>query len=156
MYQREVEVPRLVARLPADGPLPDALARLRAWLEDRYQRALPAISANWYRDGHDSVAWHGDRGAADPSDTLVAVLTLGAERPFLLRPRGGGAPLRLLPGSGEVLVMGGSCQARYEHAVPKVPYSAGRISVQFREVEDPGEASDLRPPTSPPRAPARP
>ncbi len=90
----------------------------------------------FYRDGRDSVAWHGDtigRGATE--DTMVAILSLGEARPLLLRPRGGGngETLRYVLGHGDLLVMGGSCQRTWEHAVPKSARPTGpRISVQFR------------------------
>ena len=90
----------------------------------------------FYRDGRDSVAWHGDtigRGATE--DTMVAILSLGEARPLLLRPRGGGSgeTLRYVLGHGDLLVMGGSCQRTWEHAVPKSARPTGpRISVQFR------------------------
>ncbi len=87
-----------------------------------------------YRDGRDSVAWHGDRiGRGATEDTVVAILSLGAPRALLLRPRGGGPALRHDIGHGDLLVMGGSCQRTWEHAVPKTARAAGpRISVQFR------------------------
>ena len=87
-----------------------------------------------YRDGRDSVAWHGDTiGRGRTEDTMVAILSLGTPRPLLLRPRGGGTSLRFEVGHGDLLVMGGSCQRTWEHAVPKTSQPAGpRISVQFR------------------------
>ena len=88
-----------------------------------------------YRDGRDSVAWHGDTiGRGSKEDTIVAILSLGAPRVLALRPRGGGRPaLRHEVGHGDLLVMGGSCQRTWEHAVPKTARPAGpRISVQFR------------------------
>jgi len=87
-----------------------------------------------YRDGRDSVAWHGDRtGRSSKQDTIVAIISLGAPRSFLMRPRGGGQTLRHEVGHGDLLVMGGSCQRTWEHAVPKTAKPVGpRISVQFR------------------------
>ena len=87
-----------------------------------------------YRDGRDSVAWHGDTiGRGSREDTMVAILSLGAPRALALRPRGGGRSLRFEIGHGDLLVMGGSCQRTWEHAVPKTAHAAGpRISVQFR------------------------
>jgi alkylated DNA repair dioxygenase AlkB len=68
---------------------------------------------------------------------MVAIVSLGTARPLLLRPRarqrGGGDSLRFEVGHGDLLVMGGSCQRTWEHAVPKTTRSIGsRISVQFR------------------------
>jgi alkylated DNA repair dioxygenase AlkB len=92
------------------------------------------IGANLYRDGADSVAWHGDRVARELPEAVVALVSLGAVRPFRLRPTGGGPSIGLLPGPGDLLVMGGSCQRTWQHSVPKTRASAPRISVQFRHV----------------------
>jgi alkylated DNA repair dioxygenase AlkB len=87
-----------------------------------------------YRDGRDSVAWHGDtigRGASE--DTVVALLSFGSPRTLALRPRGGGPGLAFRIGHGDLLVMGGSCQRTWEHAVPKTARAVGpRVSVQLR------------------------
>src|SRR5437588_602728 len=87
-----------------------------------------------YRDGSDSVAWHGDRIARESArDTMVAIVSLGATRPFGLRPKSGGRGLRLQVGHGDLLVMGGSCQRTWLHSIPKVATCLGsRISIQFR------------------------
>jgi alkylated DNA repair dioxygenase AlkB len=140
MYDRVLDVPRLVSfhdLLSETVPHP-ALARLRVRLNDIYARELgePFTSAGLclYRDGNDSVAWHGDTiGRSSTRDTMVAILSLGATRMFALRPRSGGRSLRLPQGHGDLLVMGGSCQRTWEHAVPKTAKPTGpRISIQFR------------------------
>ena len=139
MYDQVVDVPRLVCFYPAGAPLPDpVLDQAREALNAHYAAELgePFLTAGLclYRDGRDSVAWHGDttvRGRAE--DTLVAIVSLGAPRALLLRPRGGGPALRHSLGHGDLLVMGGSCQRTWEHAVPKAAGATGpRISVQFR------------------------
>ncbi len=141
MYDREVDVPRLVRFFGADEALPEPiLARARAELSRHYAQELgePFVTAGMclYRNGRDSVAWHGDRiGRSRTRDTMVAIVSLGTPRPLLLRPRGGGPSLRFVIGHGDLLVMGGSCQRTWDHAVPKVAGSIGpRISVQFRPV----------------------
>jgi len=142
MYDRVVEVPRLLARLPQDGPGHPVLGEMRAALTRRYAQALDSVSLALYRDGRDSVAWHGDRLGVGVEDGVVAVLALGAPRRFLLRPRSGGRSLAFELGFGDLLVMGGTCQQTFEHAVPKVAQSGPRISVQFRPV--PPEAPEER------------
>ncbi|WP_330256545.1 alpha-ketoglutarate-dependent dioxygenase AlkB [Nocardia sp. NBC_00565] len=139
MYDRVVDVPRLLCFYEEGAALPDpALNEAREALSAHYREELgePLRTAGlcYYRDGRDSVAWHGDtfgRGATD--DTMVAIVSIGAPRALLLRPRGGGASIRYQVGHGDLLVMGGSCQRTWEHAVPKTRRPAGpRISIQFR------------------------
>ncbi|MBJ7465030.1 MAG: alpha-ketoglutarate-dependent dioxygenase AlkB [Mycolicibacterium sp.] len=140
MYERVLDVPRLVSFHDlTDGPAPHpAIARLRRRLNDIYAGELgePFTSAGLclYRDGTDSVAWHGDTvGRSSTEDTMVAIVSLGARRTFAMRPRTGGRSLRLPQGHGDLLVMGGSCQRTWEHAVPKTARPTGpRISIQFR------------------------
>jgi alkylated DNA repair dioxygenase AlkB len=139
MYDRTVEVPRLTCFYSEEDALPDAvLGVAKRALDDHYRRelgeAFSTVGLCLYRDGHDSVAWHGDtigRGATE--DTMVAIASLGAPRRLLLRPRGGGKSRRYDLGRGDLLVMGGSCQRTWEHSVPKTAVAVGpRISVQFR------------------------
>jgi alkylated DNA repair dioxygenase AlkB len=140
MYDNVVAVPRLLAHYGDGAPLPDpVLEQARAELNAHYGAELgePFTSAGLchYRDGRDSVAWHGDRiGRGKSHDTMVAIVSLGEPRPLLLRPRGGGgATVRQPLGHGDLIVMGGSCQRTWDHAIPKTRADVGgRISVQFR------------------------
>lgn len=134
MYEEVVDCPRLTAAWTV-ADLPEDLAVLRAMaaaISQRYRVALTQVSANLYRDGSDSVAWHGDRGARDVERATIAVLSLGASRPFRLRERDGAGRLSLRPASGDLLVMGGTCQRTWQHTVPKVADAGPRISVMFR------------------------
>ncbi|MFI0736079.1 alpha-ketoglutarate-dependent dioxygenase AlkB family protein [Streptomyces sp. NPDC021225] len=139
MYDQVVDVPRLLAFYGADDPLPHpALGEARAALSAHYAAELgePFTTAGlcYYRDGRDSVAWHGDRiGRGARVDTMVAILSVGAPRDLVLRPRRGGATVRRPLGHGDLIVMGGSCQRTWEHAIPKSTRATGpRISIQFR------------------------
>ncbi|MFE3494828.1 alpha-ketoglutarate-dependent dioxygenase AlkB [Streptomyces sp. NPDC059175] len=139
MYEREVDVPRLLAHYREGDALPHpVLAEARHALSVHYAAELGErfVTAGlcYYRDGHDSVAWHGDTiGRGSREDTMVAILSVGAPRDLVLRPRGGGARVRRPLGHGDLVVMGGSCQRTWEHAVPKTARAVGpRISVQFR------------------------
>ncbi|NEW71294.1 alpha-ketoglutarate-dependent dioxygenase AlkB [Streptomyces rhizosphaericus] len=139
MYEQVVDVPRLLAYYNAEDPLPHpVLAEAREALSAYYATELgePFTTAGlcYYRDGRDSVAWHGDRiGRGRTEDTMVAILSVGTPRDLLLRPRGGGKAVRRPLGHGDLLVMGGSCQRTWEHAIPKSSRATGpRISVQFR------------------------
>ncbi|MBA3906937.1 MAG: alpha-ketoglutarate-dependent dioxygenase AlkB [Pseudonocardiales bacterium] len=140
MYDRVVDVPRLLKFYGEDEALPDpALVEAKAALDGYYAAELgePFSTAGLclYRDGRDSVAWHGDTfGRGSTHDTMVAIVSVGSPRALLLRPRGGGAPaVRHELGHGDLIVMGGSCQRTWEHAVPKTARAVGpRISIQFR------------------------
>jgi alkylated DNA repair dioxygenase AlkB len=139
MYDRVVDVPRLASFYDEGVALPDpALTEARDALSAHYLPELgePFTTAGlcFYRDGSDSVAWHGDTiGRSRTEDTMVAIVSLGAARALALRPRGGGPTIRYSLGHGDLLVMGGSCQRTWEHAVPKTTRPTGpRISVQFR------------------------
>jgi alkylated DNA repair dioxygenase AlkB len=154
MYDGVVDVPRLLRWYGADEPLPHrVLTEARDRLSEHYAAELgePFVTAGMclYRDGRDSVAWHGDtvkrpqhrsaaplrplEGRSAHVDTMVAIVSFGAPRPLLLRPRGGGSSRRFPLGHGDLVVMGGSCQRTWEHAIPKTARSVGpRVSVQFR------------------------
>jgi alkylated DNA repair dioxygenase AlkB len=138
MYDRVVDVPRLVHTYAADDALPHrVLGSARQALTNHYLPELgePFATAGccFYRDGRDSVAWHGDRiGRGATDDTMVAILSFGDPRRLLLRPEGGGASIAFTMGHGDLLVMGGSCQRTWQHSVPKARSAGPRISVQFR------------------------
>ena len=131
MYDRIVAVPRLHTGVWST-PLPSLVTMADA-LSAHYGRDLRTISANLYRDGQDSVAWHGDRVGRVRADTVVAILTLGSPRRLLLRPNGGGRSLAVEPGPGDLFVMGGTCQRTWQHSVPKRARAGPRICVMFRE-----------------------
>jgi alkylated DNA repair dioxygenase AlkB len=137
MYDRIVDEPRLTAwygKTLDDEKVPALLGRMAAALSARYHRAFDGIGAALYRSGRDSVAWHSDR--VDPTlvEPLVAIVSLGSARTLRMRPKRKGAgatrPFLLLP--GDLFVMGGTVQATWEHAVPKVASAGARVSVQFR------------------------
>ena len=172
MYDRVVDVPRLLKFYEAGEPLPhpllaEARDRLSAHYADELGEPFATAGLCYYRDGRDSVAWHGDTiGRSRREDTMVAIVSFGEARRLLLRPRpagasrrvdvpdgdqprgghggdrggdrgggpdGGGSTLTFSLGHGDLLVMGGSCQRTWEHAVPKTARPVGpRVSVQFR------------------------
>jgi alkylated DNA repair dioxygenase AlkB len=139
MYERIVDVPRLLKFYGEGEALPHpVLAEAREVLSDHYERELGERFVTsglcLYRDGRDSVAWHGDRiGRARNLDTMVAILSVGSARALMLRPRGGGQSMKFSLGHGDLVVMGGSCQRTWDHCVPKTTKAVGpRISIQFR------------------------
>jgi alkylated DNA repair dioxygenase AlkB len=136
MYGRFVDEPRLhtfsreaVVGCEVARPVIDRLANL---LSRHYGVALPSVGLNYYRDGNDSVAWHGDTVARDLTQSTVAIVSVGGHRPFRLRPREGGETREFFVGGGDLLVMGGTCQRTWYHAVPKVAAAPPRISITFR------------------------
>ena len=132
MYDRTVDVPRLCASLPDDGPGHPAVETMRRALSARYAVDLPHVSLGYYRDGRDSVAWHGDHVAREMDEALVATVSLGEPRRLLLRPTGGGVSVGFSLGWGDLFVMGGSAQRTWQHAVPKVAHADPRLAVMFR------------------------
>lgn len=151
MYGEVVAQPRLRAHW-GTRDLPTSLGVLHEAVEllsRRYGASLERVTANLYRDGGDAVAWHGDTDLRDRDRAVVAVLTLGTARAFHLRPRGGGAAVRLRPRPGDLVVMGGTCQRTWQHAVPRTRRRVGpRICVMFRHDPDvaPGAAAATAPP----------
>ncbi|GIF78322.1 alpha-ketoglutarate-dependent dioxygenase AlkB [Asanoa siamensis] len=142
MYEREVDVPRLLRWYDGDEELPHPLLtaareQLSAYYAAELGERFVTTGMCLYRDGRDSVAWHGDTtGRSSSQDTLVAIVSFGSPRPLMLRPRGGGGDSLKFPlGHGDLVVMGGSCQRTWEHAIPKTAKKVGpRVSVQFRPV----------------------
>jgi len=138
MYDRLVDVPRLTYTYMIGEDLPhprllDARDALSAHYEPELGEPFRTAGCCYYRDGRDSVAWHGDtigRGSTD--DTMVAIVSVGDPRRLALRPRGGGDSVSVEMGHGDLVVMGGSCQRTWEHAVPKVAHAGPRVSVQYR------------------------
>lgn len=142
MYDGVVDEPRLTSwwgAREADLELPEVVHECRAVLSERYRVGFDSVGCNLYRDGRDSVAWHGDNVRKKQAEPIVAILSLGEPRKLLLRPRGGGSSLRYELGSGDLFVMGGTCQHTWEHCVPKVRAAGPRMSVTFRHSQ-PGPA----------------
>lgn len=145
MYDRRLPEPRRTAWASLEEATAWApeLAQLADALRRHYGERFDSVGANLYRDGNDSVAWHSDRHARRPGDqdAVVAIVSLGATRRLLLRPRGGGRSERFEPSAGDLLVMGGACQRTWQHAVPKCAAAGPRISITFRHpVREPATA----------------
>jgi alkylated DNA repair dioxygenase AlkB len=134
MYERVVSVPRLYATLPHDGHIPMLLEDARRALEARYAEDFERLSLGYYRSGADSVAWHGDYVARRLPSATVATISVGAPRAFHLRHKASRARVTLALGWGDLLVMGGSCQRTWEHAIPKATQAAPRVAIMFRPV----------------------
>jgi alkylated DNA repair dioxygenase AlkB len=135
MYDRAVDTPRLLASLPPEAR-PPLIERMRVVLSARYGEAFVRVTAALYRDGADSVAMHGDTTARDMAEAVVATVSLGAPRRFLIKPAAGGRSRTLMLGGGDLLVMGGTAQRTFRHGVPKVAVAGPRIAVMFRPIWD--------------------
>jgi alkylated DNA repair dioxygenase AlkB len=131
MWEKVVDEPRLTTGGWDDPPPP--MPAMGDALSGRYGVDLSAVSANLYRDGADSVAWHGDTSGRRRETTVVAIVSLGEPRRFLLRPKGGGRSICLVPAHGDLVVLGGTCQRTWDHSVPKCASAGARISLMFRE-----------------------
>ena len=135
MYHRTVNVPRLTAAAPTKGASARLLGNMSESLADYYGVSFEGITLAWYRNGQDSVAPHGDRIGRLCDDTVIAIVSVGAPRRFLLHPVGGGRSIAFSPGWGDLLVMGGNCQRTWLHSVPKLARADPRISIQFRAMD---------------------
>jgi alkylated DNA repair dioxygenase AlkB len=147
MYERRVLEPRMVAAWSGEAlaSLPPRLEQVRAVLSERYGVEFDSVLVNLYRDGRDGVAWHGDSIRLTMTHPLVATVSLGERRRFLLRRGRSGRPSqRFIPGEGDLLVMGGACQHEWQHTVPKAARAGARMSVTLRHSR-PGRASSTAP-----------
>lgn len=133
MYDRIVDVPRLTASLPKDGPMPSVVRKISDLLTERFDEPCRRIGLAWYRDGRDSVAPHGDQVARNMHTTVMATVSCGARRRFLLSPVDGGRSVSFDLGQGDLLVMGGTIQRTWRHGVPKTSKPVGpRLCIMFR------------------------
>ncbi len=133
MYTRIVAVPRLLATVPKRG----VIEAMRVALSQRYCEEFVHVTAALYRDGRDSVAFHGDTTARDMNEAIVATVSLGGARTFLVKPtaspNGGKNTSRAFAlGGGDLVVMGGTSQRTHRHAIPKVAQAEPRIALMFR------------------------
>ena len=139
LYEKHRIEPRLTAGWHAGSGLPllpPALEEMRAALSERYGVQFDSAGFNLYRNGRDSVAWHRDKIPQRIHQPVVALVSLGEPRRFLLRPRGGGTSRPFPLGHGDLLVTGGDTQRTWEHAVLKVAHAGPRISIAFRHGMD--------------------
>jgi alkylated DNA repair dioxygenase AlkB len=132
MYMKNVLEPRLTAEFHVlrEAPVP-RVRELGEALSVQYSVSYDSVWMNLYRDQNDSTAWHGDRPCLR-DNCIVPVLSLGATRRFLIRPKHGGRTRTFIARSGDLIVMGGRCQKDWVHCVPKESAHAGaRISINF-------------------------
>ena len=119
-------------------PWIDALARLREHVSEAVGCDFNSLLVNLYRDGRDSMGWHSDDEPELGNRPAIASLSLGAERDFALRYRRRDAGIdnrKIALAHGSLLVMSGSSQSAWQHAVPKSRKPLGlRINLTFRRI----------------------
>lgn len=141
-YDRYVPDKRLSAGLRStDHAL---LRQTELHLTSRWHVKWEGVGALLYRDGDDWQGFHGDRSMKWLDDTLIAIVVLGERRPFAFRPRATSSQLDkrragehpddvvLMPGHGDLIVMGGASQRDWLHTVPKADTTEPRISLTWR------------------------
>jgi alkylated DNA repair dioxygenase AlkB len=148
LFGRRVLQPRLIAWAGALGyrysgqtleprASTPATAALMARVVEHTHVPFNHVLLNRYRDGSDSIGLHADDEPELGPDPVVATLSLGATRRFVLRPRHArlGPSRSLDVQHGSLLVMGGTCQRHYVHGVPRQSGVTGeRISLTFRRL----------------------
>jgi alkylated DNA repair dioxygenase AlkB len=137
MFEQVFQEPRMTAEYRDLHGVPHgSLIEASTALSNHYGVKYDSLWLNLYRDGRDSTGWHRDRFSCRRPECIVPVLTLGAIRRFLIKPRAGGASVSFSPRSGDLIVMGGRCQMEWVHGVPKEPgILEPRISVNFQSSE---------------------
>lgn len=151
VYGRRIAAPRLSAwygdpgasyrysglylePLPWTETLSEVLRRVEYMAGTRFNSAL----VNLYRDGRDSVGWHSDAEPELRRDPVIASVSLGAVRRFVLQHKKTGRQVVLELPSGSALVMGGAIQHYWCHTLPKTSRRVGpRINLTFRTVRSP-------------------
>ncbi|RMH93437.1 alpha-ketoglutarate-dependent dioxygenase AlkB [Lysobacter pythonis] len=147
MFGRTLAAPRLSCWIGDPGavyrycgnrfeprPWPPAVARLREALEAELGAGFNSVLANLYRDGRDAMGWHRDDEPELGDAPLIASLSLGATRRFLLKAEAGGRHAIDLA-AGDLLLMHGESQRRYRHALPRTAKPVGpRINLTFRRI----------------------
>ncbi|MCA1711750.1 MAG: alpha-ketoglutarate-dependent dioxygenase AlkB [Actinobacteria bacterium] len=149
MWDKDVLEPRMIALVST--PFPPYVQELVDLLNARYDVDFDSCLVNLYRDGNDAVAWHADTVRKKMRDPLVATVSLGARRSFLVRPVAGGAVVRRYkPGEGDLIVMGGSMQHDWHHTVPREKTASGaRMSVTLRHSRPRGSSAPAAAPGTP-------
>jgi len=123
---------------PRPWPSP-VLEAVRVRLADELGIAFNSALANRYRDGRDYMGWHSDNEAVLGPCPVIASLSLGATRRFVLKHRNDATLGRLALDltHGSLLVMRGDTQRNYKHALPRTARSTGeRINLTFRRIVD--------------------
>lgn len=148
LFGREIDSPRLSCWIGDPGtdykysgvrfaphPWPEALLPIRERLVRELGVPFNSVLANLYRDGKDSMGWHSDNEPELGSEPVIASVSLGAERRFAMKQRIAQAKTELKLSNGSLLVMRGSTQRHWKHALPKAgKIRAERLNLTFRRI----------------------
>jgi alkylated DNA repair dioxygenase AlkB len=149
LFGREVEAPRLSRWIGDPGASyrysgvrfepaswPRALTVVRKAVNAAAGEEFNSVLANLYRDGNDTMGWHSDDEPELGMQPIIASLSLGAERRFVLKSKtAGGEKLELLLPHGSLLVMRGDTQKNYRHSLPRTKKATGeRMNLTFRRI----------------------
>lgn len=146
MFGRPVAQPRLIAWCGAipytysgltltPRPVPSCLTEVVAQVSAAAETPFNHLLLNLYRNGEDSMGYHADDEPELGVDPVVATLSLGTTRRFVVKSRRGAQTTPFELANGDLLIMGGKCQAEFVHAVPKqARISTSRLSITFRRV----------------------
>ncbi|WP_107853111.1 alpha-ketoglutarate-dependent dioxygenase AlkB family protein [Oceanimonas marisflavi] len=149
MFGREVNEPRLSCwmgdwpyrysgRERRPVPWHSLVKEMAERLETICGQPFDGVLLNLYRDGHDSMGWHADNEPELGPNPMVASVSLGEARRFLLRHTGG-EQRELWLEHGSLLVMAGEMQHHWRHALPRMARAEGlRINLTFRRLARPG------------------
>lgn len=146
IYGKEHPIPRLQAwysnaaidyrysgKTLQHQPFTATLNTLREKLERHLHCQFNGVLCNLYRNGDDHMGWHSDDEASLGANPLIASLSFGAERDFVLREKNSGEKIKIPLAHGSLLVMSGPCQHHWQHALPKRgKIKQARINLTFR------------------------
>lgn len=147
LFGREVPAPRLSCWIGDAGtaytysrvrfeprPWPPSVVALRDAIHRGTGFAANSVLANLYRDGRDAMGWHADAEPELGPDPVIASLSLGAARRFVLRHRARGLRHELVLEPGSLLLMRGRTQACWQHALPRTRAAGERVNLTFRRI----------------------
>lgn len=152
LFGKEIDSPRMAAWYGDENaiytysgltnqPLPwfDELSEIKHCIEQQAQYRFNSVLANFYRDGNDSMGWHSDNESELGLNPVIASLSLGEERKFVLRHKRNKAfrPVEIYLEHGSLLVMAGETQHNWRHSIPKTRKAIGpRVNLTFRLVKN--------------------
>ena len=148
MFGKLVQVPRRIAFFGEEGlsytyskqihralPWPPNLVDLKEKIEEKLKTAFNSVLCNYYKDGNDYIGWHQDNEADLGMDPIIASISLGAERKFLLRNCQTRRIKEFILSDGDLFVMHSDCQRNWQHSLPRSRHIQNpRINLTYRKI----------------------